>query len=334
MTINLGLSNQTLVNAYNTGGFQGVQQQLGVDDAAFVAIRPKIVELLVSDSLGTMKADGRALLDPPEAGSGGNIGVLSRNLSDMSYGDASFDLTSVLMAFTKSAQSVRESSMKARDASFEASVVSTKAGIAQMEVAAEDNFNAAKKEAMMTMVAGATTVGSAGLSLGMTGKGIKNDFAGRSLQMRGSDQVKLGQTEMNRGVKEISSGKVSSGAQTTFQGAAKKVSGQKDIDDGLALQKSGETSKARGAFAEGAGRGIAQSLTGIGTSMAAEDTYAGKLAEAAKARFDLQATIEREENQQHKDMMQQMLDVIRDTASKAQSMIEGTAGSMRSINTV
>jgi hypothetical protein len=349
MTINLGLSNQTLVNAYNTGGFQGVQQQLGVDDAAFVAIRPKIVELLVSDSLGTMKADGYTLLDPPESGSGGNVGVLARNLSDMSYGDASFDLTSVLMAFTKSAQSVRESSMKARDASFDASVASTKSGIEQMGIAAEKNYAAAKKDAMMTIVAGATTVASSAVSLGMTTKGIKDDYAGQSAQAQGADKVKIAKSEIELGTTQIQKGKeisagykelwgddevVVTGKLNVARGESHLAAGNKQIADGVEQQKSGEVMRARGAFAEGAGRGLAQTLQGVGGAMAAEDTHAAELAKVAKETFDLQASIEKEENQQHKDMMQLMLDTIRDTASKAQSMLEGSAGTMRSINTV
>jgi hypothetical protein len=298
-----------------------------------------------------MKADGYTLLDPPESGSGGNVGVLARNLSDMSYGDASFDLTSVLMAFTKSAQSVRESSMKARDASFDASVASTKSGIEQMGIAAEKNYAAAKKDAMMTIVAGATTVASSAVSLGMTTKGIKDDYAGQSAQAQGADKVKIANSEIELGTTQIQKGKKTSasykdlgvvivasdttiGKLNVARGESHLAAGNKQIADGVEQQKSGEVMRARGAFAEGAGRGLAQTLQGVGGAMAAEDTHAAELAKVAKETFDLQASIEKEENQQHKDMMQLMLDTIRDTASKAQSMLEGSAGTMRSINTV
>lgn len=365
MSVNLGLSNQTLVNAYNTGGFEGVQQQLGVDDAAFVTLKPKIVELLLSDSMGTMKADGHILIDPPEDGQDANLGVLSRNLSDMSYGDATFDLTSVMMAFTKSAQSVRESSMKARDASFNASVASTESGIEQMKVTAEKNYDAAKKEAMMTIVGGATTVTASAVSLGMTTKGIKDEYAGKSAQAEGAETIRTADTDIAQGQNQIKQGlqedarlakltkgdadieadlfgdvmsnkgaRTSEGEAQVAKARSDRQSGVDQMADGVEQQKKGELWKARGAFAEGTGRGMSQIMQGIGGSMAAEDRNAAETANIAKANFDLQATIQKEENQQHKDMMQQMLDLIRDTAGKAQSMMESDANSKRSINTV
>lgn len=365
MTVNLGLTNQTLVNAYNTGGFEGVQQQLGVDDAAFTELKPKIIELLLSDSMGTMKADGHIFLDPPEVGSSDNLGVLSRNLSDMSYGDVSFDLTSVLMAFTKSAQSVRESSMKARDASFNASVVSTESGIAQMQIASDKNYAAAKKEAMMTMVAGATTVAASTASLAMTTKGINDEFGGKSAQAEGAETIRTADADISAGKTQITEGmqqdarlskltkgddlveadmvgdvasnkgaRTEAGEAQVANGQANRQAGLAQMEDGLAQQKKGELMKARGQFADGAGRGLSQTMQGIGGAMSAEDKHAADNANVEKAKFDLQASIQKETNQQHKDTMQQMLDLIRDTASKAQSMLESSGSTKRSINTV
>lgn len=246
--------------------------------------------------------DPTAGLPPPDD----TRGASGSSLGAFDSGGVQADIYSCMALFQKLAQEMRNSAREQRGAEAQAKFDSQMSAADKMQDAADKRYEAGIASGWSQIAGGIMQVGAAGASLGMGIKGANSTGEGSKMVQGAKDgagnvaPANLG--AFNKGTDMMTSGsKWTAGAQATGQAAG----------------------------------GLSGIATGAGQIIAAGYTKEADYADAAAKRKDAEATAHDTAMQHANDMMQQMMDVIRDVRDKLQSIeqaaIETNKGIARNV---
>jgi hypothetical protein len=221
--------------------------------------------------------------------------------------DVQGDMYAVMALFQKMAQEQRNAAREVRGAEMEAQVSSLKSAAQEIRSAAQDRFVGAVVSGAMQIVGGAMSIG-AGVAGGLASLkgGAKTIESGQKTEMAGELRM-MGD---------------SNGADV--------MTGTAKILDGQATRYA-----AGGQMLNAIGQGSSGIAGGIGTIVNAHQEKDAAQHDAKKAELEADAKVHDSGVQQANDLMQQMMDVIRDVRDKLssidQSRIETNRGIARNI---
>lgn len=228
----------------------------------------------------------------------------SNSLSKLDGVDVTADIYSFMALFQKIAQSMRNTARTERSAALQGQVSSMQSAADQMKTTAALRFAASVVSGSMQIAGGVTQAGMSAASAAITIKGANMDAAGRNT-LAGVDfgsQKGMGVTQQFD-LKTLGNNQVAQGAGFTAHGGALGAQAQ-------------------------AASGIAGGLSSV---VASSINYAADLSDAKKAQFDIAAKVQETAGQHANDMMQQMMDVIRDVRDKLQSIQQAAIETNRGI---
>jgi hypothetical protein len=260
----------------------------------------------------------RQLLKTPEQGDKQHISSTSMAMVGMGEQDVGADMYAVMALFQKMAQEMRNSAREVRGAEMQSQITSLKDAAQNIRDAAQERMVGAIVSGSMQIVGGA-------MSLGM-------GIAGGAQQVKG-------------GMKTIESAKFENQA-TNFAAMNKAEASPLTRAEvrtisadykGMAGIAGGEAAIAtgRGAQLTAIGQGSAGMFGGVGTIVQATQEKKAAEHDATKALNEADAKVHESGVQHANDLMQQMMDVIRDVRDKLgsieQSRLETTRGIARNI---
>jgi hypothetical protein len=252
--------------------------------------------------------------NPTEALDDPAFGALSKTSTDwldkLSGDDVQGDIYAFMSLFQKLAQTMRQTAQTQRTSELVAQVSELQNAAEQME-----------KAATMRLVAGCVQSGlqiAGGLAqIGFSSASLKSSVQGAKLEAQGSKMI--------------------AGSENQMKGPESMGAGQRlDMkNSGIDIQSSGKQLSAVGANQQSTGQAVGSIMTGAGQVAGSGFNYAADKEEQKKAEMDVRAK-EHEVAQNHaNEMMQQMMEVIRDIKDKLQSIqqtsIETNRGIARNI---
>lgn len=226
------------------------------------------------------------------------------NLESLNGDQVSADIYSFMALFQKIAQSMRDTARMDRAANLQAQVSALQNAAQEMKDAAALRFAAGLTQGITQVAGGLAQMGFSAASAASTVKGAQMDATGKNTL----SGVKLGEAK-NMGPSQqhdlttLGNSQVASGAAFTARGQAQIGYGQ-------------------------ASTGLAGGLGGIASSSLG---YAADLHDAEKAKYEKDAKVAETGQQHANELMQQMLDVIRDVRDKLQSIQQAAVETNRGI---
>jgi len=302
------LNDPAIQNAVKTTGITVAQylQLIGLD--------------ATDQNLAKMEPEIEKLLPPPNT-EGGVDGPGANNLLARLNADTlSVDIYSVMAVFQRCAQQMRSQAREVRSSEMNAQVGSLLNAADEIRKAADERMTAAIVQGAFQIAGGAMTMGM-GIAGGI--QGAKSIAASKQAATLGSDTAEINEWEMTAEDKKLGLDKL-----------IEEVSGenQTKITD-LSVQAKIFENRAQtlNAMAQGAG----SLMGGIGATASAPVERAAAEHDAAKARAEADAKVHEQGVQQANDLMQQMLDAIRDVRDKLsaieQARAQTTSGIARNI---
>lgn len=236
------------------------------------------------------------------------------NLSSFSDSQVSADIYSFMALFQKIAQEMRNTARTQRDTDFQGEIASLKNAAEKMKGAAEERFKAAVVQGITQIIGGVIQAGVSAYSAKQTIKpsaGAKNIECGEKML-----------TKISR----------ASASNPESQVAAATSKANSLISEGKQMNAAASAAGSNWKSIGEAGSGLIAAGSGIASNDLKQQA---DMLDADKANLDTQAKIHETAAQQANDLMQQMMDVIRDVrdklASIEQSQIETTRGIARNI---
>jgi hypothetical protein len=287
----------------------GATTPTGLTDTASTASTTSTTTLDTVALLGKGKPPGststdntKGLPEPDPSDEQAITGAID-HLGALSNDDIGTDMFAFMALFQKMAQSMRDTARTQREVQMQAQVSALQGAADQMKEAAEQRFAGAITQGVMQIAGGVAQVGFSVASAANTVKGAQQDAAG---------QNKL--------------------AEATKLDAVGKPSAAYDARvDGNASIELGKISTAQGAKQQALGGATSGIFGGIGGCITAQFNKAADEHDVAKARLEAQAKVADTGHQQANDMMQQMMDVIRDVRDKLQSIQQAAVETNRGI---
>ncbi len=263
------------------------------------------IDIQASLVRGNNPADG---LDKPRMSQ--QLDTEAMVLDSLDDSQVSADIYTYMALFQKMAQQMRNTAREQRTAEFQGQISSLQSAAEKMKEAAGQRFAAA-------IVQGVTQIASGLVQAGMSTAAAAKTIKGAQMEMQGKNA--LAELKAFEGNTDVLPPKM---------GASLTQSANQMIRDG-------QVAGARGGLWQGyaqAGSGI---TGGIGGLVAAGFNHKADLLDADKTNLETQAKMHETAVQHANDMMQQMMDVIRDVRDKLssiqQSQVETTRGIARNI---
>lgn len=228
-------------------------------------------------------------------------------LSSFSDSQVAADIYDFMALFQKMAQEMRNTARTQRTTEGQAQTTALLNAADKMKEAAGQRFTAA-------VVQGAFQIASGAVQAGMSFNSARNTIKGAQQTMRGNNlQAKIDVAKESN--------------------PASNVLRQSERANGMI--RDGKVSAALGEKWSGYSQGASGGLGGMGGIIAAGFNQKADLLDAEKANLDAQASLSDTAVQHANDLMQQMMEVIRDVrdkmASMEQSQVETTRGIARNI---
>lgn len=228
----------------------------------------------------------------------------SSSLGKLGSEDVTADIYSFMALFQKIAQSMRNTARTERTTALQGQTSAMQNAAEQMKTTAALRFAAG-------VVSGSMQIAGGVMQAGMSAASAVNTMKGANMNAAGENSLAGAKLGLSKDV----------GANQLFD---LKVMGNNQIAQGAGLTATGA---AKTGYGQAAG-GIAG---GLGSVISSGINYAADLSDAKKAQFDIQAKGEETAGQHANDMMQQMMDVIRDVRDKLQSIQQAAVETNRSI---
>lgn len=274
----------------------GTPDSRGLTDAERIAAAHKLLEI------ANREVDPSETPTPKTA-----AGVTQIPWVGLGEEDVQGDMYAVMALFQKMAQEQRNAAREVRGAEMQAQVSSLKDAAQEIRSAAQDRFVGAVVSGAMQIVGGAISMGAG--------------IAGGAASLKG-------------GAKTIESGQ-----KTEMAGELRMMgdSNGADVMTGTAKILDGQATRyaAGGQMLNSIGQGSSGIAGGIGTIVNAHQEKDAAQHDAKKAELEADAKVHDSGVQQANDLMQQMMDVIRDVRDKLssidQSRIETNRGIARNI---
>ena len=228
----------------------------------------------------------------------------SGSLGKMGGADVTADIYSFMALFQQMAQGMRNTARTERTTALQGQVTAMQNAADQMKATAALRFAAGVVSGSMQIAGGLAQVGMSSASMASTVKGANMDASGRNT-------IAAAETGSSKGM----------GATQQFD---MKTMGNNQVAQGAGLTAAGLKQNALGQAAGG----IAGGLGGVISSGL---NYAADLSDAKKAKFDIEAKVQDTAVAHANDMMQQMMDAIRDVKDKLQSIQQAAVETNRGI---
>ena len=282
----------------------------------------RLIEGAQLDALHATLLDHREATHPaqalaaPEAPSAQASQAAATSLSALDRDQVSVDIYAFLALFQQMAQSMRDSSRLSRATLLQAEVTALQSAADRMQEAAALRFAGAVTQSALQLAGGLVQVGAAAVSMGKTIEGAGQAREAKLLSEE-ADALKADMAQPGADVEALRT------MSESFKASAADTS---SLATGNSAQAGFYT-----ALSQASG-GIAGGLGGIINS---GFSYGASMADADKARLDVQAKLAQGGQQLHSDNMQKMMDIIRDVREKLQSVqqaaIEANRGIARNI---
>ena len=263
------------------------------------------IDIQASLVRGNNPADG---LDKPRMSQ--QLDTEAMVLDSLDDSQVSADIYTYMALFQKMAQQMRNTAREQRTAEFQGQISSLQSAAEKMKEAAGQRFAAA-------IVQGVTQIASGLVQAGMSTAAAAKTIKGAQMEMQGKNA--LSTIKAFEGNTDVLPSKM---------GASLTQSANQMIRDG-------QVAGARGGLWQGYAQSGSGITGGIGGLVAAGFTHKADVLDAEKTRLDAQSKMHETAVQHANDMMQQMMDVIRDVRDKLssiqQSQVETTRGIARNI---
>ena len=275
-------------------------QTTGNPQASEAAAKAVLAELhidLTTDEFDALKARfmSAAATDPtadlPEPG-GDLRGASGKSLAAMGDSQVQADIYSFMALFQKLAQTMRDSARSQRDTELRGQVSALMSAADQMKESAQSRYEAGMAQGISQVVGGVA-------QLGMSSVAMYQGVKGAAATNTGGDQI----------------------ANAKAAGAKGMVGVEQSLSvQGNASLAAGSRATTYSATASGVGQGLGGIASGAGQIIAAGKQKDADLKDAEKAKTEAIAKQHETAAQHAGDMMQQMMDIIRDVRDKLQSM--------------
>ncbi|WP_144630581.1 type III secretion system translocon subunit SctB [Bordetella genomosp. 13] len=243
----------------------------------------------------------------------------SQALSKLDVEALGTDIYAVMALFQKCAQEQRDAARQVRDADLSAQVATLKSAAQEIRNAAQDRMVGAIVQGAFQIAAGAMQMG-AGIASGIQGA----KAAGLQQQAAKSSEAAAATT------KEAAAAGLTRAERRDLMADAGVSSANAKTLEG---QASTHTNRSQVLNSTGAASG--QVLGGIGTIVNATQERKAAEHDAKRAELEAQAKVQEDSSQKANELMQQMMDVIRDVRDKLssidQSRMETNRGIARNI---
>ena len=283
--------------------------------------------------------DGAAylMLDPSEQRTGGDSDALglrgvkqpagsytagasdaSQALGKLDVETLGTDIYSVMALFQKCAQEQRDAARQVRDADLSAQVATLKSAAQEIRNAAQERMVGAIVQGAFQIAAGAVQMG-AGIASGIQGA------KAAGLQQKASVETKQ------------ASGLMEDAADAGTRAQRRSLTAEAGTHTANAKGLEADASKYanRSQTLNATGPAAGQVLNGIGTIINATQERKAAEHDAKRAELEAQAKVQEDSSQKANELMQQMMDVIRDVRDKLssidQSRLETNRGIARNI---
>lgn len=259
-------------------------------------------------------AGEREVLDtPPPLGKQQFSSTLTAMVG-MGEKDVMGDMYAVMALFQKMAQEMRNSAREVRGSEMQSQIGALKGAAQEIRDAAEERMKGAIVAGAMQIVGGAMSVG-----MGVAGGAMQIKAGAKTIESAQLGNQAKTAGALNPGLSKADVKEISSGLKAFSKMA-----------DGEASQLTG-----RGAQFTAIGQGSSGVFGGIGTIVQATQDKKAAEHDANRALLEADAKVHESGVQHANDLMQQMMDVIRDVRDKLgsieQSRLETTRGIARNI---
>lgn len=226
------------------------------------------------------------------------------SLDKMGGADVTADIYSFMALFQQIAQGMRNTARMERSTALQGQVTAMQNAAEQMKTTAALRFAAGVVSGSMQIAGGLAQAGMSAASAANSIKGANMDAAGKNTLagVELGSQKGMGPTQQFD-MKAMGNSQIAQGAKFSATGVQQNALGQ-------------------------ASAGIAG---GIGGVVSSSLNFAADLSDAQKAKFDIEAKVQDTAVQHANDMLQQMMDVIRDVKDKLQSIQQAAVETNRGI---
>ncbi|ARP93562.1 type III secretion system translocon subunit SctB [Bordetella genomosp. 13] len=258
-------------------------------------------------------------LPPPPPDTANVRSSASMALSQLNEQAISTDIYAVMALFQKCAQEQRDAARQVRDASLAAQVQTLKNAAQEIRNAAQERMVGAIVQASFQIAGGLMQMG-AGVASGIQGMKAAN------MQMKGAEAGKVSAMLKDASTED--------GVSTRQQGVLLNEADKFAADAKMFEAKAAAPSN-RSQVLNAAGMASGQIMGGIGSIVNATQERKAAEHDAKRSELEAQAKVQEAGYQQANELMQQMMDVIRDIRDKLssidQSRMETNRGIARNI---
>ena len=242
-------------------------------------------------------------LDDPVASNGQTAQATLSRLQAFDDSQVSADIFTYLALFQQLAQQMRNTARTQRTVELQGQVTALQNAAEKMKEAAGKRFAAAVVQGVSQIVGGLTQAGMSAYSAKQTIQGVRMEASGNNL---------------------VAKANAAAGSNPSGNVANVLQRGNNRIADGKELQ-------AGGTKWAGFSQGASGAINGTGGIIAAGLNHEADLRDAEKANLETQAKLHETGVQHANDMMQQMMEVIRDVREKLASIQQAQVDTTRSI---
>lgn len=297
----------------------------------FVMLDPK-------GNLGSGNTQGNnfmtSRMQSPGTPGGNDVSSTKEALGKFDSQTLGFDIYSVMALFQKLAQTQRDTSRELRQANLQAQVSSLQGAAQDMRKAAEERMVGAIVAGSMQLAGGLVSIGS-GVMSGMqalkAGKSLdeSNKLTPEGLDPKSKGKMGDSEIEMVDLSKKGTTGTTDSLGGTTLDSEVGKL--DKMQSQATQLKQDFEVQMHKAQVTQMVGKGVSESMGGIGGIVHATQDRKGAELDAAAKDKETQAKVFESNVQQSNDLMQQTLDMIRDVRDKLGSIEQSSTETNRGI---
>lgn len=292
-----------------TGNVGGPVGPAATDGAKGAAANEQLSRSLLA-FIGQNGDKGTGALPAPQGALTQHASAAYESLAKLSADNVSTDIYAVMALFQKMAQEQRNAAREVRATEMNAQIDSLKGAADQIRAAAQDRFVGA-------VVAGSLQIAGGVASITAGTMAFKSSMSAASANV-GSGQAKMDASNLQAANLD--------GSMPELAPQASYLGGKATYLEGVANQHSGKAQ-----LYNSIGQGSSGIAGGIGQiAQAAQEKKAAEH-DAQKAELEAQAKVHDSGVQQANDLMQQMMDVIRDVRDKLGSMEQSRLETNRGI---
>jgi hypothetical protein len=294
----------------NISGTDGVAGLAGADKPKGAGVNTIDARSLIAKGA----SEETSGLPEPDPSTKQSVGVTKMAMVGLGEQDVGTDMYAVMALFQKMAQEMRNSAREVRTTEMQSQVASLKGAAQEIRNAAQDRFVGAIVAGSMQIVGGAVSMGA-----GIAGGAMQIKAGAKTMEAAKLDNQATNVAANNPGLSKADVKEIGAGLKSFSKMA-----------DAEASKLTG-----RGAQFTAIGQGGSGIAGGVGSIVQAAQERKAAGHEAKKAELEADAKVHESGVQHANDLMQQMMDVIRDVRDKLgsieQSRVETTRGIARNI---